>query len=48
MRKNKQGGLGRAGRDALNVRLSSINTSLNEMNWLWTGLNEKRVWQLVP
>jgi hypothetical protein len=42
MRKNKQGGLGRAGGNALNVRLSSIDISLNEMNWLWTGLNENR------
>ena len=47
MRK-KKGGPGRAGRDALHVRISSINTLLNEMNCLWTGLNEKRLWQLVP
>lgn len=48
MRKNKQGGLGRAGRNAINVRLSSINISLNEMNWLWTGINAKRLWRLAP
>ena len=44
----KKGGPGRARRDALHVRISSINTLLNEMNCLWTGLNEKRLWQLVP
>jgi len=42
MRRNEQGGLGRAGRNALNVRLSSITISLNETNRFWTGLNEKR------